>query len=53
MSNPKIDWVAIAKGLGIEGAYADTSEELCELLENAYENNGPFLIQANIKDRQP
>ena len=53
MSNPKIDWVAIAKGFGIEGAYADTSEELCELLENAYENNGPFLIQANIKDRQP
>jgi acetolactate synthase-1/2/3 large subunit len=51
MSNPTIDWVSIAKGFGIEGAYADTSEDLCNLLETAYKADGPFLIQANIKDR--
>lgn len=51
MRNPTIDWVSIANGFGIEGAYADTSEDLCDLLETAYEADGPFLIQANIKDR--
>ena len=51
MRNPTIDWVSIANGFGIEGAYADTSEDLCDLLETAYEADGPFLIKANIKDR--
>ena len=47
IGNPKIDWVAMAKGFGVPGARADTADELCSLLEQGYETPGPFLIQAS------
>ncbi|MEQ8312608.1 MAG: acetolactate synthase large subunit [Gammaproteobacteria bacterium] len=47
ISNPEISWIDIAKGFGVPGARADTSEELCKLLENSYKTPGPFLIQAS------
>jgi len=47
ISNPTIGWVELAKGFGVPGAVANTSEELCDLLEHSYRTPGPFLIQAN------
>jgi acetolactate synthase-1/2/3 large subunit len=47
ISNPTIGWVELAKGFGVPGAVANTSEELCDLLEQSYATPGPFLIQAN------
>ena len=47
IGNPTIDWVALAKGFGVEGGKADTAEELCTLLEKSYRTPGPFIIQAN------
>ena len=47
IGNPELDWVAIARGMGVPGAVANTAEELCELLERSYAEPGPFLIQAN------
>jgi len=47
IGNPSIDWVALAKGFGVDGGKANTAEELCTLLEKSYETPGPFLIQAN------
>lgn len=47
IGNPSIDWVALAKGFGVPGGKADTSEELCKLLEQSYATPGPFIIQAN------
>ena len=47
IGNPSIDWVALAKGFGVDGGKANTAEELCTLLEKSYETPGPFIIQAN------
>jgi acetolactate synthase-1/2/3 large subunit len=47
IGNPAIDWVSIGKGFGVPGGKANTSEELCKLLEKSYETPGPFIIQAN------
>jgi len=47
ISNPIIDWVAMAGSFGVPGARADTAEELCKLLENSFKTPGPFLIQAS------
>lgn len=47
ISNPIIDWVAMAASFGVPGGRADTCEELCELLERSYATPGPFLIQAS------
>ena len=46
IGNPELDWVAIARGMGVPGAVANTAEELCILLERSYAEPGPFLIQA-------
>ncbi|MFT4672201.1 MAG: acetolactate synthase-1/2/3 large subunit [Pseudohongiellaceae bacterium] len=47
ISNPIIDWVAMAASMGVPGGRADTCEELCVLLEKSYATPGPFLIQAS------
>ena len=47
IGNPSIDWVALAKGFGVEGGKAETAEDLCTLLEKSYRTPGPFIIQAN------
>lgn len=47
ISNPEMDWTAIATGMGVPSAKADTAEELTRLLDKSYREPGPFLIQAN------
>lgn len=47
IGNPEMDWTAIATGMGVPSAKADTAEELTALLERSYQEPGPFLIQAN------
>lgn len=47
ISNPTIDWVAMAGSFGVPGARADSAEELCKLLQQSYATPGPFLIQAS------
>ncbi|MCB1664719.1 MAG: acetolactate synthase large subunit [Pseudomonadales bacterium] len=46
ISNPEIDWVAMAGSFGVPGAKASSAEELCRLLERSVREPGPFLIQA-------
>lgn len=48
LDNPALDWVLIAKGMGVEGACAKTSEEFNRLLAAAITKTGPFLIEALI-----
>jgi len=43
---PAIDWVAVARGLGVPGARAETAEALARILESALREPGPFLIEA-------
>jgi acetolactate synthase-1/2/3 large subunit len=43
---PRIDWVSVARGLGVPGARAETAEALGDLLAAALHEPGPFLIEA-------
>jgi acetolactate synthase-1/2/3 large subunit len=45
LDDPTIDWVAIAKGMGVEAAVADSMERFNELFERANRGSGPFLIE--------
>ena len=38
IGNPELDWVAMAKGFGVQGAHAKDAEDLCRLLEESYKN---------------
>ena len=48
LDNPALDWVLIAKGMGVEAACAKTSEEFNRVLAAALAQQGPFLIEALI-----
>ena len=43
---PALDWVALARGMGVEAARADTAEGFATLLGSALARPGPFLIEA-------
>ncbi|MEW6630961.1 MAG: acetolactate synthase large subunit [Pseudomonadota bacterium] len=48
LDQPALDWVSLAKGMGVEAARADTCERFDALLESALSRPGPFLIEAAI-----
>lgn len=48
LDNPALDWVALARGMGVEGARATTAEALNTVLAAALKASGPFLIEAVI-----
>jgi acetolactate synthase I/II/III large subunit len=45
LTNPVIDWVRLATGLGVEACRAQTLEELRTALAAAYAKTGPTLIE--------
>jgi len=47
-NDPPLDWVSLAKGMGVDGARADTCERFTDLLRTALGRKGPFLIEAMI-----
>ncbi len=48
LDDPDADWVALAKGFGVDAARAETATELDDLLAGAMQRPGPFLIEAMI-----
>ena len=48
LDEPALDWVSLARGMGVESARATTGEELAKLLKGAMGRKGPFLIEAVI-----
>ena len=48
LEDPVLDWVALARGMGVEGARAESSERFNEVLAAALRGRGPFLIEAVI-----
>jgi acetolactate synthase-1/2/3 large subunit len=48
LDSPPLDWVAIAKGLGVEAAVATSCEKFDALLDAALSRRGPFLIEARV-----
>jgi len=48
LDEPALDWVRIARGMGVEAGRAETCEEFTGLLKGALSRRGPFLIEAVI-----
>lgn len=48
LADPKLDFVALAKGHGVQAASVTTSEEFDAALERAINSNEPWLIEAMI-----
>jgi acetolactate synthase-1/2/3 large subunit len=46
LSAPPLDWVALAKGMGVPGARAEDADTLVRELERALGEPGPSLIEA-------
>ncbi|MFZ4793859.1 MAG: thiamine pyrophosphate-dependent enzyme, partial [Blastocatellia bacterium] len=44
--SPAIDWVSLARGLGVPAVSVATAEDLVTALERALAEPGPFLIDA-------
>jgi acetolactate synthase-1/2/3 large subunit len=48
LDDPPLDWVSLAKGMGIEAASTDDSSTFAQLLGKGVATPGPFLIEALI-----
>jgi acetolactate synthase-1/2/3 large subunit len=48
LTNPNLDWVDLAKGMGVHATRAELAEHLVEQLEAAIHSPGPHLIEAII-----
>jgi acetolactate synthase-1/2/3 large subunit len=46
LSQPELDWVALARGMGVPGARADTGDAFATAFERALGEPGPALIEA-------
>lgn len=46
LDTPVIDWLAVARGFGVEGVRVDTAEGLAEALSQGLAIDGPFVIEA-------
>jgi acetolactate synthase-1/2/3 large subunit len=46
LSRPDLDWVALARGMGVGGIRAATAEELARGLRRGLEAGGPYLVEA-------
>jgi acetolactate synthase I/II/III large subunit len=48
LENPSLDWVSLAKGMGVPAVQATTSEEFIRAFRSGLSERGPFLIEALI-----
>ena len=46
LSRPDLDWVSLARGMGVEGARATTADEFSRELSGGLGEAGPYLIEA-------
>jgi len=48
LDEPALDWVNIARGMGMNGKRVDTAEDFTQTLQAALDRPGPYLIEAVI-----
>ena len=48
LDQPALDWVALAKGMGVPGARVDTAQALARELQRGFDSRAPYLIEAVI-----
>jgi len=46
LSSPPLDWVSLAKGMGVPGARAEDADTLVRELERGLAEPGPYLVEA-------
>jgi acetolactate synthase I/II/III large subunit len=46
--DPSLDWVHLAKGMGVDAARVETPKQLADLMASALTKTGPFLIEMVI-----
>jgi acetolactate synthase-1/2/3 large subunit len=49
LANPELDWVSLARGMGVEGERAGSLEDLRKKLANALRTRGPRLLEVPIQ----
>jgi acetolactate synthase-1/2/3 large subunit len=45
LDRPHLDWVSLARGLGVDGARATTLDEFAVQLKRAFAQRGPYLVE--------
>ena len=45
LENPTIDWVSLAKGMGVPGTRVTTIDELVKAMKAGLKHQGPYLIE--------
>jgi len=48
IDNPTLDWVALAKGMGVSAVSVATAEDLCRAVNRGISEPGPYLIEAQL-----
>jgi acetolactate synthase-1/2/3 large subunit len=48
LHDPELDWVSLARGMGVEASRAATTEDFARQFEDAMRTRGPRLIEAMI-----
>jgi len=48
LGNPNLNWVSLAKGMGLAAARATTMEECADLMRQSFGREGPFLIELMV-----
>ena len=48
LSRPELDWISLAKGMGVEAARVDSLEDFADVFGAACATTGPFLIEFRI-----
>ncbi len=46
LGSPDLDWVSLARGMGVPGERAETAEEFAGALGRAFAEPGPYLVEA-------
>jgi acetolactate synthase-1/2/3 large subunit len=48
LGRPDLDWVSLARGMGVEGLRVETLEGFADVFRSAVARRGPFLIEMVI-----
>lgn len=48
LSRPELDWISLAKGMGVEAIRVETLEGFADVFKAACSRSGPFLIEFRI-----
>lgn len=48
LGRPELDWVSLAKGMGVEGVRVTSAEAFNDAFAASMEHDGPFLIEAMV-----